>query len=49
MTRTYLDHASTSPLRPAARDTLVAWLGPILQSLLTSQATDVTIGGLASS
>ena len=27
MTRHYLDHASTSPLRPEARDAMVAWLG----------------------
>ena len=26
MTRHYLDHASTSPLRPAARDAMVRWL-----------------------
>ena len=25
-TRAYLDHASTSPLRPAARDAMVGWL-----------------------
>lgn len=25
--RSYLDHASTSPLRPAAREAMVAWLG----------------------
>lgn len=27
MSRAYLDHASVSPLRPAARDALVEWLG----------------------
>ena len=27
MSRVYLDHASMSPLRPAARDALVEWLG----------------------
>ncbi len=27
--RTYLDHASTSPLRPEARDALVAWLDTV--------------------
>jgi cysteine desulfurase len=26
VSRTYLDHASTSPLRPAAREAMVAWL-----------------------
>ncbi|MBA2282382.1 MAG: cysteine desulfurase, partial [Acidimicrobiia bacterium] len=25
--RHYLDHASTSPLRPAAREAMLAWLG----------------------
>jgi cysteine desulfurase len=29
MTRHYLDHASTSPLRPAARDAMVRWLDAV--------------------